>query len=69
MSGVGQGTGDMEPGRWWRVTYRPEIGERRLWCETSDEQEAREAYRALKPIDRPRLQRQYVKTVTEWRDA
>lgn len=58
---------EMEPGRWWRVTYRADDGERCLWCETSNEQEARVAYRKLLPMDRPRLERQFVKTVTEWR--
>jgi hypothetical protein len=39
------------PGRWWRVTYAdgrtyetgPQQGRLQVWCETSDEQEAREA--------------------------
>ena len=47
-----------EPGRWWRV-----IGpEGELWCETSNEEEAREAAR---PGDR--LERLWRAEATEWR--
>lgn len=50
---------DLKPGRWWRV-----IGpDGRLWCETSDEDEAREA---MRPGDQ--LQRLYRAEIHEWRD-
>ena len=48
----------MEEGRWWRV-IAPDGS---LWCETSDEEEAREAVRAGDTLQRLwRLER--------WRDA
>lgn len=49
----------LQPGRWWRV-IAPDGS---LWCETSDEEEARESVR---PGDR--LQRNYEFMVREWRD-
>lgn len=49
----------MTPGRWWRVLSAD--GE--LWCETSDEDEAREAMRSG-----DRLQRIYETRLDEWRD-
>jgi hypothetical protein len=50
---------EMEPGRWWRVLGPDDA----LWCETSEESEAREA---MRPGDR--LQRIYQVTYREWRD-
>lgn len=50
---------DFVPGRWWRV-----MREGRLWCETSDEAEAR---RKMEPGDV--LQRLYTFYTDEWRDA
>ena len=47
-----------EPGRWWRVIAPNGT----LWCETSDEQEARDA---LRPGDT--LFRQWQRTEQEWR--
>ena len=38
---VGEPLREWEPGRWWRV----EGPDRELWCETSDEEEARESMR------------------------
>lgn len=49
----------MMPGRWWRV-IAPDGS---LWAETSDEDEARERVR-----QGDTLQREYVQTLTEWRD-
>lgn len=53
---------EMEPGRWWRV-IAPDGS---LWCETSDEQEARERKRKG-----DKLQRlwQFAKVDREWMDA
>ena len=51
---------DWQPGRWWRVTS-PD-GE--LWCETSDEAEAR---KMMRPGDK--IERLWRKTVEEWRPA
>jgi hypothetical protein len=50
-----------EPGRWWRVIAGVDGG---LWCETSDEDEAREA---MRPGDR--LERLYEARLTEWREV
>jgi hypothetical protein len=47
-----------QPGRWWRV-LAPDGS---LWCETSDEDEARSA---MRPGDV--LQRFWQRTLTEWR--
>jgi len=49
---------DWEPGRWWRVV----APDGSLWCETSDEDEARAAVR---PGDE--LQRQWRRLEQEWR--
>lgn len=49
---------DYQPGRWWRVT----APDGSLWCETSDEDEARQA---LRPGDT--LERLFVLTRSEWR--
>lgn len=49
---------EWEPGRWWRV-IAPDGS---LWCETSDEREAREAVR---PGDE--LQRIWQRPQYEWR--
>lgn len=48
-----------QPGRWWSV-FAPDGS---LWCETSNEREAREA---MRPGDR--LFRQWVRTETELRE-
>lgn len=57
-----------EPGRWWRVVYRSaEDGKLRLWCETSNEQEARDALKTCP--DGGLLQRSYERHETEWREA
>jgi hypothetical protein len=48
---------DYRPSRWWRV-IAPDGS---VWCETSDEAEARESKR---PDDR--LYRLYMRTATEW---
>jgi hypothetical protein len=53
-------TPPMTPGRWWRVV----APDGSLWCETSDEDEAREV---LRPGDT--LQREYRLEVTEWRNV
>lgn len=50
---------DWQPGRWWSV-WAPDGS---LWCETSNEQEARDA---MRPGDR--LFRQWVRTETELRE-
>jgi hypothetical protein len=47
------------PTRWWRVVA--EDGS--LWCETSDEEEARAA---MRPGDK--LERLWTATINEWRD-
>lgn len=44
-------SGSWSPGRWWRVVYAdgrcyesgPSYGKLQIWCETSDEAEARRA--------------------------
>lgn len=51
---------DWEPGRWWRVV----APDGATWCETSDEDEAREA---MRPGDR--LRRLWVATLQEWREV
>lgn len=51
---------DLEPGRWWRVLTPTGA----LWCETSDEREARDS---MRPGDT--LQRQFVRTEKEWRNV
>ncbi len=51
---------DWEPGRWWRVLDPDD----KLWCETSDEREARASMR-----EGDTLYRLYVKNEREWRDA
>lgn len=51
---------DWEPSRWWRV-IAPDGS---LWCETSDEREAMDAFR---PGDT--LQRLWVRRESEWRPA
>ena len=48
-----------EPGRWWRVT----APDGSLWCETSNEREARDSVR---PGDT--LSRQFVYQDSEWRE-
>ncbi len=49
-----------KPTRWWRVINPLEMD---IWCETSDETEAR---KAMRPGDK--LQRLYSVEKTEWRD-
>jgi hypothetical protein len=49
-----------EPTRWWRVVD----ADGSLWCETSDESEARDA---IRPGDK--LQRLWAVAQQEWRDA
>lgn len=56
-------TADWEPGRWWRVTYDGPSG---IWCETSVEEEARDAHAECPGGGS--LQRQYIRTEEEWRD-
>lgn len=51
------------PDRWWRVLDAN--GD--LWCETSDEQEAREAL--LTAPGPARLERLYVRTEYRWQTA
>ena len=51
---------EYEPGTWWRVLAYDGA----LWCETSDEHEARSR---MRPGDR--LQRMYVFQAQEWRDT
>lgn len=52
--------GEWEPGRWWNV-----VGpDGKLWCGTSDEDEARSH---MRPGDE--LHRQWVRHETEWRTA
>jgi len=48
---------EWQPGRWWRVV----APEGDIWCETSDEDEAREALRRG-----DRLERLYVRTDRKW---
>lgn len=57
---------DWQPGRWWRVIYPDPAGQRQLWCETSDEAEAREALTTCPGSGR--LQRYYTSESAEWRD-
>ena len=52
--------GQWEPGRWWRAV----APDGSVWCETSDEQEARAAVR---PGDR--LFRLWQRSEQEWRPA
>ena len=59
---IAQLEGEFEPGRWWRVTYAGGV-----WCETSDERQAREALTAC-PSAGP-LQRLYSRTQSQWRDV
>jgi hypothetical protein len=51
---------DWEPGRWWRVV----APDGSVWCETSDEDEARGE---MRPGDT--LWRQWVYEAREWRPA
>ncbi|MEG1971451.1 MAG: hypothetical protein RR101_15170 [Burkholderiaceae bacterium] len=60
----------MTPGRWWRVL----LADGSVWCETSDEDEARAelasetSIAALANAPHPTLQRLYqAEPVTEWR--
>lgn len=57
-----------QPTIWWRVVRDvPEPTRFDIWCETSDEQEARKAVgRAPYPA---RLERLWHVTLTEWRKA
>ena len=50
-----------QPSRWWRVLDQSPEG---IWCETSDEDEARAK---MRPGDV--LQRLFRKEETEWRDV
>ena len=50
--------------RWWRVLDH----EGKLFCETHDEKEAREA-KAILGRDGSKLQRLYTKQENEWRDV
>ena len=56
----------MKPDRWWRVTGPAGAARDTVWCETSDEAEAR---RSVRPGDR--LLRLYSATtaVATWREA
>lgn len=58
------------PGRRWRVIATRPDGHVGLWCETSDEVEARERL-ATVPDDwtDPRLERLWERNATEWRSA
>lgn len=53
---------EMEPGRWWRVVAHGD----RLWCETSNEDEARRAL-LMCPYDFPWLERLFERSEREWR--
>lgn len=53
---------EMGPTRWWRVVEADD----RVWCESSDEAEARQAL-ATCPTG-GRLQRLYDRVEREWRD-
>lgn len=69
MSDLVHGEDEWEPTRWWRVMgddpSGPRWANRRvLWCETSDEQEARSA---LETCSDGVLQRLYRRTEQEWR--
>jgi hypothetical protein len=50
---------DFAPGRWWRVL----AADGSLWCETSDEDEARER---MRPGDT--LHREFRAVLVEWRE-
>lgn len=51
---------EWKPGRWWRVT----APDGSLWCETSDEDEAR---RSMRPDDK--LYRSWYAEAEEWREV
>lgn len=62
------------PGRWWRVLEEDGT----LWCETSDETEARQSLLEMtfdeednpvfgEPVPGRKLQRQYIVNDKEWR--
>lgn len=56
---------EMKPGRWWRVL----LADGSLWCETSDEEEARAAFTAA-PGRLPTIERQWYRSEEyEWRAA
>ncbi len=60
---------EWKPGRWWLVTYADgrldDDGTLQVWCETSDEEEAREALGTCPGGGE--LRRQYWRTEHEWR--
>lgn len=61
--------GEWAPGRWWRVTYVVD-GEQKLWCETSAEDEAREAlHRVPSGAEDVKLERLWERRAAEWRSA
>jgi len=51
---------DWQLGRWWRVV----LSDGTIWCETSEEQEARGA--VMSAPQSATLQRQLVKTEVRW---
>lgn len=53
------------PHRWWRVTYSDKRGGIQVWCETSDEDEARTLLSTCP--GEPVLERLYRCTASEWR--
>jgi len=60
------------PGRWWRVTYRADGGQGKtvLWCETSDEKEARQEAAKLTGREADvTLERLWERHESEWRTA
>jgi hypothetical protein len=59
-AGTGWPRHELHPGRWWRVLGMD--GD--LWCETSDEDEAREC---MRPGDT--LHRLFVELIEEWREV
>ena len=66
MAGVCEEEGDLFAAhRWWRVLYTDKRGGIQVWCETSDEQEARDLL-AECPGE-PALERLYRCTASEWR--
>jgi hypothetical protein len=60
---------DWSPGRWWRVTYVVS-GERKLWCETSDEEEVRDHLKRVPfGVEDVKLERLWERHESEWRSA
>ena len=66
MSYLAEGTTGWQESGWWRVIY--DGGETGIWCETSDEDEARDHLKRV-PNGTGKLQCQFVRVDREWRDT